>query len=197
MPRRIYHYPAYQGWSFWNMVSTIGSFMIALSIVLFLVNVVITSRRGKVAGPDPWDARTIEWSIPSPPPQYNFAEIPVIRSLDDFWHRKYTEEGGKLVPVMAGGSNGHDAGGDHDAAGEDHGDGEHGHGIHMPSPSYYPVLSALGLPVLAYGLLYSPILLADGILLLLVGLYGWAIEPSAEPEVVEAAQPGDASEGEG
>src|SRR6266702_23115 len=82
MPRRIYRYPAGRGWEFWNMVSSIGSFMIAASILLFVYNVVRSMRRGKVAGADPWDARTLEWSIPSPPPAYNFEEIPVVQSVD-------------------------------------------------------------------------------------------------------------------
>jgi hypothetical protein len=58
-----------------------------------------------------------------------------------------------------------------------------GHGIHMPSPSYYPIIAALGLPLLGYGILYSPILAVDGVLILLAGLFGWALEPgTAEPE---------------
>ncbi len=197
MPRRIYRYPAGRGWEFWNMVSSIGSFMIAASILLFVYNVVRSMRRGKVAGADPWDARTLEWSIPSPPPAYNFEEIPVVQSVDAFWHQKYAEEeGGKLVPVVAGGSNGDHSegtdgsveGGMERSAAADHheiehepGEGHgHGSGIHMPSPSYFPVVAALGLPILAYGLLYSTVLVIDGAITLLVGLYGWAMEPSAE-----------------
>ena len=89
-----------------------------------------------------------------------------------------------MVPVVAGGSNGH---GTEPGAAEhlardsgEHGEG-HGHGIHMPSPSYFPLVAALGLPILAYGLLYSSILIVDGVITILVGLYGWAVEPSAEP----------------
>ncbi len=113
----------------------------------------------------------------------------MVHSLDDFWHRKYAEtKEGELMPVVAGGAAdlavGHGRGGAHgDEEGGGHGDGEdgHGHGIHMPSPSYWPIVSALGLPVLGYGLLYSPILVIDGALILLGGLYAWALEPSAEP----------------
>src|SRR5438128_4826353 len=64
MPRRIYQYPPGRGWDAWNFVETIGAFVIALSILAFLANVVWTRRRGKAAGADPWDARTLEWSIP-------------------------------------------------------------------------------------------------------------------------------------
>jgi cytochrome c oxidase subunit 1 len=72
---------------------------------------------------------------------------------------------------------------DRHAGHEDAGHGSAGHsGIHMPSPSFYPLLAALGLPLIAYGVIYTNWLVADGILTLLVGVYGWALEPSAEPE---------------
>ena len=58
------------------MIETVGAFVIALSVLVFLVNVIYTGRRGTIAGADPWDGRSLEWSIPSPPPEYNFAEIP-------------------------------------------------------------------------------------------------------------------------
>ncbi len=175
MARRIYTYPEDRGWDVWNMLSTVGAFVIALSVLVFLYNVVRTRRKGQTAGADPWDARTLEWSIPSPPPAHNFDEIPVVHSVDAYWHTKYAEgPDGRLAPVMAGGSNGHTED-DHEGHEEDH-----GHGIHMPSPSYFPLIAALGLPILCYGLLYSVILAVDGALTVLVGLYGWAGEPSAE-----------------
>jgi cytochrome c oxidase subunit 1 len=166
MARRYYRYPAHQGFEFWNFISTVGSFVIALSIAIFIVNVLLTRARGKPAGNDPWDARTIEWSIPSPVPHYNFAEIPVIHERDDWWHRKYTEdESGKPVPVLAGAQNG-------DETHEEHPD------IDMPKPSYWPLVAAVGLPLIGYGLLFQWALSALGAMVLLVGIYGWALEPS-------------------
>src|SRR5258708_19752857 len=73
-------------------MATIGAFVIALSVLVFLVNVIFTARRGELAPEDPWDARTLEWLTSSPPPEYNFAEIPIVTHRDEFWHRKYTKD---------------------------------------------------------------------------------------------------------
>jgi len=89
MPRRIYTYAPDLGWNFWNLISTIGAFLIAVSLLFFIVNVIRTMRSGKIAGNDPWDARTLEWAIPSPPPVYNFARVPHVHDRDDYWLQKH------------------------------------------------------------------------------------------------------------
>src|SRR4051794_3916529 len=101
MPRRIYTYDKSLNLAGWNLVATIGAFTIALAVSVFIFNVLMSRRQGEAAaGPDPWDARTIEWSIPSPAPVYNFAHVPTVHSVDDWWHRKYTEdEEGRLVKL--------------------------------------------------------------------------------------------------
>jgi cytochrome c oxidase subunit 1 len=173
MPRRISTYGDGFGFGIWNMIATVGAFMIAASILVFMANVVITmmsKRREDLA--DPWDGRTLEWAIPSPPPAYNFAEIPQVHALDDHWHKKYVErETGEVVPAIAGGANGH-------AEEESH--GEDGHGIHLPSPSFFPLIAAMGPVLIGFGLIYDYALVAAGAVVLLVGIYGWALEPEAE-----------------
>jgi len=91
MPRRIYTYPADMGWDTVNMVTSIGSFLFAFGILLFLVNVAVSLRRGERAGPNPWNAATLEWSVPSPPPAYNFAVIPIVASRHPLWEQGNSE----------------------------------------------------------------------------------------------------------
>ncbi len=169
MPRRTYTYGTGLGWDLLNKLETIGGFTIAMAVLIFIVNVVRTQLRGEQAPEDPWDARTLEWTTPSPPPEYNFAEVPIVTHRDEFWHRKYTEdEAGRLVKLPAGAA---------DTTAEPE---SHPH-IHMPSPSYWPLLFAIGLPILGYGFVFKNWwILAGGVVWLMFGMTGWATEPSTE-----------------
>ena len=95
MPRRIYTYPADMGWGTVNMVTTIGSFLFAFGILIFLYNLFISLRCGVKAVDNPWDAPTLEWAIPSPPPPYNFAVIPTIASRYPLWEERLNEDPGR------------------------------------------------------------------------------------------------------
>lgn len=88
MPRRVFTYQGEDGITLINQISTVGAFMQAVGVILMVVNVIYSYRHRKPAESDPWDGRTLEWAIPSPPPVYNFAQLPKIRALDALWHEK-------------------------------------------------------------------------------------------------------------
>ena len=104
MMRRTWTYTEDQGFNTWNLVSTIGALTIAVALIIFMVNVALSYRKHRRnpvdPGPDPWDARSLEWMIPSPTPEHNFDEVPVVEEFDEFWHRKYGhDENGRLVRI--------------------------------------------------------------------------------------------------
>jgi cytochrome c oxidase subunit I len=92
MPRRIYTYEPGRGWEIWNLIVTIGVFFQIFGVIVFVGNLLYSMFKGKVAGNDPWDAWTLEWSTSSPPPEYNFAAIPVVRSRRPLWDIKHPED---------------------------------------------------------------------------------------------------------
>jgi cytochrome c oxidase subunit I len=82
MPRRIYEYSEQSGWQTYNLISTIGAFLIAIGVLLTIINLVRSVKKGTIAGPDPWKANTLEWFTPSPPPENNFDIVPRVRSVE-------------------------------------------------------------------------------------------------------------------
>src|SRR5271167_1583540 len=92
MPRRIYTYEPGRGWELWNLVISLGVIFQIVGILFWVVNSVWSYFKGKAAGNDPWDAWTLEWSTTSPPPEYNFATIPVVRSRRPLWDLKHPED---------------------------------------------------------------------------------------------------------
>jgi cytochrome c oxidase subunit I len=92
MPRRIYTYEPGRGWEIWNLIVTIGVLFQILGTLVFVANLLYSLFKGKIAGSDPWDAWTLEWSTASPPPEYNFASVPVVRSRRPLWDIKHPED---------------------------------------------------------------------------------------------------------
>ncbi len=174
MPRRMQTYDEAMGFAFWNFIASIGSFILAIGTLLVLVNAYVSWRAWKAmdkpdVGPDPWDGRTIEWSIQSPAPGHNFDVDPEVTSLDDFWHRKYAEdENGKLTRI---------------ATGDELAQPGNGEGVHLPAPSYWPILLAFSLPIIGYGLIYSLWISIPGAFLLVASMYGWALEPADDLDI--------------
>jgi hypothetical protein len=163
---------------------------------VFIYNLWHSLRRGERAGDNPWDAPTLEWSIPSPPPVYNFAKIPVISHRDPLWWDKYggheTHAQEEKVEVrMAGVKVAEMQAPDEEPVEQAHRAAGHDEGvnIHLPNPSYYPLITALGLfiaaiglligePTLSIGLLHLPALVPIGGIVLALGAYGWSFEPA-------------------
>jgi len=92
MPRRIYTYEPGRGWDIWNLIVTVGTVVQAVAILIFVFNMLWSMFKGAPAGNDPWDAWSLEWSTTSPPPDYNFATIPVVESRRPLWDLKHPED---------------------------------------------------------------------------------------------------------
>jgi cytochrome c oxidase subunit 1 len=92
MPRRIYTYPAGRGWETLNMMSSIGVIIQAIGVSFFVWNILHSAVRGERAGDDPWDGWTLEWTTSSPPPEYNFEKMPVVRSSRPLWDLKHPQD---------------------------------------------------------------------------------------------------------
>ncbi|KIL50342.1 cytochrome C oxidase [Jeotgalibacillus alimentarius] len=131
MPRRIWKYLPNQGLDLFNMISTVGAFFMAVAVIVLLANVIITQVKNVRVGNDPWgDGRTLEWAISSPPPYYNFKQLPLVRGLDPLWIEKM-EGRTEMTPA------------------EPLGD------IHMPNSSFIPFVMSLGLFIAAFGAMYQ------------------------------------------
>jgi cytochrome c oxidase subunit I len=176
-PRRTAVVPGELGGTveFYNLVSTVGYVVLVVSALVFLGNLLHSLRRGEPSGLDPWDARTLEWLTDSPPKHYNYGTIPTIAYRDEFWYRKYAEsDTGEVVTVPTGAAPEHGK-----ALG---GEPDHQH-PRMPGPSYWPLAVCLGVLPLGYGLVFaSPLLAALGLVWMVVGYFGWLIEPVIEGE---------------
>jgi cytochrome c oxidase subunit I len=93
MPRRVYTYPDHPGWAVMNLISTVGAFVIGISVLVLLANIVVSLRTGEVAGDNPWRAWTLEWATTSPPPEHNFASVPPVHGPRPLWDLAHGDGG--------------------------------------------------------------------------------------------------------
>ncbi|MCG8470091.1 MAG: cbb3-type cytochrome c oxidase subunit I, partial [Gemmatimonadetes bacterium] len=165
MPRRTFTYAAGLGLDLFNLISTIGAFIFTISFVPLVMNLWRAWRTGEEAGPNPWDAPTLEWTVASPPPHYNFAVIPTVDRRDPLWHPHIeaglgwageVEPGGAIPRLQP------------DVPPEP---------VHMPDPSYWPLVMAIGMLLMTIGGLGSLVVVLVGLAITLVGPFGWAFEP--------------------
>ena len=171
MPRRVYTYADYGGWGLLNLITTIGSFLFAVGVLLFFVNVLKSLKVGALAGKNPWDAPTLEWSVASPPPVYNFAVIPTVASRHPLWENRIGGDGA-LSSI--------DRGMLLDQGKETIGttalDAQPDMVLEMPADSIAPLLLAIGLSALFVGMLLKTWILAGiggAVALIAVLLWLW------------------------
>jgi len=206
MPRRIYTYDAGQGWTTFNLMSSVGAAVLIVGTAVFVWNFVRSYKAGAVAGNDPWKAGTLEWSIPSPPPEYNFVNIPRVTSRLPLWDLTsprlnaevpHTARGDRRMDVDAGSKH---VGANHlNPTGETRQHGESAGlrmelpngksaaelGIHMPNGTIKPLLCAIGMTWMFTGLLFihkdkmslALALMISGAIFMTAALYAWVLTP--------------------
>ncbi len=152
MPRRIYTYDAHLGWGLWNMVATIGAYTIATGMLVFVINFFRSLSQPATAPDNPWDGATLEWATSSPPPEHDFDVIPDVHDRDPLWYNR-----------------------DHNIAATE--PPAHLH-IHMPPPSYYPMVLALGVVLVGVGVLSSLAVTALGVVIAFYATWAWILEPT-------------------
>lgn len=152
MPRRIYTYPADAGWGFWNMFETIGVAGMVIGTAVLVYNLLTSLKSGEDAGPDPWDANTLEWMTESPPKPHNFDFTPTVLSERPLWDHKYTPGMQITVPKV-------------------------GEEFHMPSNSWKPIMHAGCVWLIIFGLLFWWPLMPIGALGTITMTWFWTNEP--------------------
>jgi cytochrome c oxidase subunit 1 len=163
MPRRVYTYLPETGWGDLNLLASIGAGLIAVSMVIFVVNVAASLRGGVPAPDNPWGGETLEWATSSPPRPYNFVHIPVVESRAPMWEQAgtmpvvtglRTDVRDTLVTTLL----------------DAEPDSKHRH----PTPTIWPFLTAVATTILFVTLIFTPWGVVIGTPLLLLGLLGWA-----------------------
>ena len=165
MPRRVATYTSADGWTAWNLLSTVGAAVLAMGLIMGLGNMWWSRRHGLTAGEDPWGADTLEWSTSSPPPAYDFERMPVVSSRHPLWSEERPDPvdvAGRSVlltsPVMA----------------------ESERTVAMPGPSWSPLVVACGLASTSYGLLLGwSVVVVIGVLVAGAALLRWRLSEAS------------------
>jgi cytochrome c oxidase subunit 1 len=166
MPRRVQTYEAGIGLDGYALTSTLGTFVMGTGMLIVLASVLWAVRNGKIAGNDPWDARTLEWATTSPPPHYDFAVVPEINDRDPVWLKKHPELIERRDIIS-------------EAVDPEHTPPKHveQESIHIPGQSWYPFIAALGIFIGSYALLYQNLFLGlFSALIIFISCYVWAFE---------------------
>jgi cytochrome c oxidase subunit 1 len=159
MPRRIFTYEAGLGWETPNLLETIGAFILATGVLMFLISLFRSARNGAPASANPWDAGTLEWITASPPAVHNFDKTPTVYSDRPVWEKNHGPGPGYVIPEA-----------------EEH--------IHMPPPSIRPMIVSAGVSLFLFGFVVMGVafgaglgVVLFGVATLLYGAYSWFLEP--------------------
>jgi cytochrome c oxidase subunit I+III len=162
MPRRVYTYPANMGWTTSNLISTFGALFLVAGGVMLIANVIRSARSGALAGDNPWGADTLEWSTSSPPPVYNFLELPVVEGRHALWERSADP------PVVTGVRSDK-----REVLVTDVMDAEPVHLSDMPIPTIWPFISAVVTAGFFVTSIFTPWALVYWAVPIFVALTGW------------------------
>lgn len=165
MPRRVFSYVPELGWDLPNLITTLGAYMTGLGLLIYVINIVWSLRRGEPAGPNPWGADTLEWATPSPPPGYNFATIPSVRSRHPLWEA-HESSNGRGVVVDLGDQR-------RELLGTKLLDADPDATVVVAKPSIWPFLTALSVAITFLGSIANPIIVLVGAVLAAICLIAW------------------------
>jgi cytochrome c oxidase subunit I+III len=175
MPRRVYTYKPDMGWSDLNLLATAGAFVLASGVAVYLLNLIVSARRGPAAGPNPWGASGLEWATASPPPAYNFGLTPVVESRHPLW------TSGDELPVMEGLNPEH-----REVLLTSISEGRPDIREGSPGPSIWPLLTAIAITVLFIGSIFDEWFLVWGAIPVTIGFIGWFWPRPSHTSLVKA-----------
>jgi cytochrome c oxidase subunit I+III len=179
MPRRFYTYQEGLGWDWLNLVSTMGTHVMSLGILIFTINLLHAWKRGPAAVDDPWGGDTLEWLAASPAPVYNFREIPVVASREPLWAPAAPGSGGEVEALLR--SLAHPVDGRREQVITSAVEGRLLGVTNLAGPSYWPLFTALAVGVGLVGILNDAyVVAAAGLVGIVVTIVGWLRPPHRE-----------------